>query len=106
MEAWEARNADPRTWQVIDTVRRIADARRASMSQVALAWLAAQPAVTSVILGARTLEQLSDNLGVADLELTTDELGELSAISAPRVDDYPYGPAGVAQRHRSLTGGR
>jgi len=106
MEAWEARNADERTWTVIDTVKRIADGRGASMSQVALAWLGAQPAVTSVILGARNLEQLTDNLGAVDLELSPDELAELSAASAPRVDDYPYGRAGVAQRERSLTNGR
>jgi aryl-alcohol dehydrogenase (NADP+) len=106
MEAWAARNADPRTWEVIDAVKRIADARGASMSQVALAWLAAQPAVTSVILGARNTEQLADNLGAGELELSADELTELSEASAPRVDDYPYGRAGVAQRHRSLTGGR
>jgi aryl-alcohol dehydrogenase (NADP+) len=106
MEAWAARNADPRTWQVIDAVKRIADARGVSMSQVALAWLAAQPAVTSVILGARNTEQLADNLGAAELELSADELAALSAASSPRVDDYPYGRAGVAQRHRSLTGGR
>jgi aryl-alcohol dehydrogenase (NADP+) len=106
MEAWEARNSDERTWTVIDAVKRVADARGASMSQVALAWLGAQPAVTSVILGARNLEQLTDNLGAADLALSPDELAELSAASTPRVDDYPYGRAGVAQRHRSLTGGR
>jgi aryl-alcohol dehydrogenase (NADP+) len=106
MEAWAARNGDPRTWEVIDAVKRVADARGASMSQVALAWLAAQPAVTSVILGARNTEQLADNLGAGELELSADELTELSEASAPRVDDYPYGRAGVAQRHRSLTGGR
>ncbi|MFC4244023.1 aldo/keto reductase [Gryllotalpicola reticulitermitis] len=106
MEAWEARNADERTWQVIDTVKRISDARGASMSQVALAWVGAQPAVTSVILGARTVEQLTDNLGAVDVELSIDDLAELSAASHPRVDDYPYGRAGVAQRDRKLTGGR
>lgn len=106
MEAWEARNADERTWQVIDVVKRISDARDASMSQVALAWVGAQPSVTSVILGARTVEQLTDNLGAVDIELTVDDLAELSAVSRPRVDDYPYGRGGVAQRARNLEGGR
>ncbi|NCT90468.1 aldo/keto reductase [Cellulomonas sp. APG4] len=106
MEAWEARNADERTWRVIDAVREVAGAHDCSMSQVALAWLAAQPAVTSVILGARTVEQLVDNMGAADLELTRDELDRLTEASAPRVDDYPYGKAGVQQRHRPITGGR
>ncbi|WP_225755369.1 aldo/keto reductase [Actinotalea sp. Marseille-Q4924] len=106
MEAWAARNADERTWAVLDVVREVADAHEASMSQVALAWLAAQPAVTSVILGARTVEQLTDNLGAADLELAPEELRRLTEVSAPRVDDYPYGTAGVQQRDRKLTGGR
>ena len=66
MEAWEKRNADPRTWKVIDAVTRIASAEYVSASQVALGWLMAQPAVTSVILGARTVEQLEDNLGAGD----------------------------------------
>ncbi len=71
------------------------------MSQVALAWLASRPAVSSVIIGARTTEQLGDNMVAADLLLTDDELERLTVVSAPRVDDYPYGTAGVAQRHRS-----
>ena len=106
MEAWEARNADERTWQVLDVVRDVADARGVTASQVSLAWLAAQPAVTSVILGARSVEQLTDNLGAADLVLTAEEIARLSGASAPRVDDYPYGTAGVQQRERKITGGR
>lgn len=106
MEAWAARNADERTWTVIDAVKRVADGRGVSMSQVALAWLGAQPGVTSVILGARNVDQLKGNLGAVDLELSDDELSALSAASTPRVEDYPYGPAGVAQRERSLTNGR
>lgn len=102
MEAWAARNADERTWQVVDAVREVADSREVTMSQVALAWLAQQPAVTSVILGARTVEQLTDNLGAADLELTPEEVARLSEASTPRVDDYPYGPAGVKQRERTI----
>ncbi len=58
MEAYGPRNAQERTWRVIDAVATIADGRGVSMSQVALAWLADRPAVTSVILGARTIAQL------------------------------------------------
>ncbi|MDQ1572035.1 MAG: hypothetical protein QOF79_2709 [Actinomycetota bacterium] len=106
MEAWDARNADDRTWQVVDAVASIAAAHSASSSQVALAWLSAQPAVTSVILGARTVKQLTDNLGSVDLELTADELKQLTDVSSPRVADYPYGVGGVAQRMRKIEGGR
>ncbi|MFF1572945.1 aldo/keto reductase [Leifsonia sp. NPDC058292] len=106
MEAWDKRNADPRTWEVIDAVSAVADETGASASQVALAWLLARPAVTSVILGARTVEQLTDNLGAADLELSGEQLTRLTDASAPRIDDYPYGTAGRQQRHRKLEGGR
>src|SRR3954466_7437158 len=68
VEAYDRRSSVQRTWDVIDAVRQVADERGASMAQVALAWLVHQPAVTSVILGARTLEQLEDNLGAADLK--------------------------------------
>ena len=53
------------------------------MAQVALAWLADRPAVTSVILGARTIEQLEDNLVAADLHLTAEQTARLDAASDP-----------------------
>ena len=106
MEAWEARNADDRTWRVVDAVRDVAKNSGATASQVALAWLAAQPAVTSVILGARSVDQLVDNMGAADLDLDDAALARLTEASAPRVDDYPYGAPGREQRHRSIDGGR
>lgn len=106
MEAWAKRNADERTWRVIDAVAAVAEQQGATSSQVALAWLAAQPAVTSVILGVRTLEQLRDNMGAAALTLTTEQLDRLTTASAPEIEDYPYGAAGSQQRHRKLGGGR
>lgn len=106
MEAFEKRNSKDITWQVIGAVDDIAKARGATMAQVALAWVAAQPAVTSVILGARTPEQLADNLGAASLTLSPDELATLSAASKPEMSDYPYGEGGINQRHRKLEGGR
>ncbi|MHA7985883.1 aldo/keto reductase [Rathayibacter sp. CAU 1779] len=106
MEAWRARNDDPRTWRILDTVQEIAGVYDASASQVALAWLLSRPAVTSVILGARTVDQLRDNLGAVDLELTEAQLVALDEASAPRVEPYPYGEPGVRQRHRRIDGGR
>jgi aryl-alcohol dehydrogenase-like predicted oxidoreductase len=100
MEAYAPRNAQDRTWQIIDTVRRVAEGRGVSMSQVALAWAADRPAVTSVILGARNLEQLDDNLGAAGLHLTESEAALLETASASDVADYPYGRLGVDQRSR------
>jgi aryl-alcohol dehydrogenase-like predicted oxidoreductase len=102
MEAYARRNPEERTWRVIDAVESVAKARGVSMAQVALAWLVDRPAVTSVILGARTLEQLDDNLGAAELHLSTEETARLDQASTPIVDDYPYGDPGVRQRDRGL----
>jgi aryl-alcohol dehydrogenase-like predicted oxidoreductase len=106
MEAYGPRNEDERTWAIIDAVKDIAKAHGVSSAQVSLAWLNAQPAVTSVILGARTPAQLADNLGSADLELSEAELARLTDVSTPEMNDYPYGPQGIAQRHRKIEGGR
>jgi hypothetical protein len=76
------------------------------MAQVALAWVCQQPAVTSVILGARTPEQLADNLAAASLELSNEELASLNVASASELEDYPYGIGGTNQRRRKMEGGR
>jgi aryl-alcohol dehydrogenase-like predicted oxidoreductase len=102
MEAWGPRNAESRTWDVVEAVAEVAGELGVSSAQVSLAWLAAQPAVTSVILGARTVEQLVDNLGAADLDLSPEQLARLDEVSAPVMEDYPYGAAGVTQRHREV----
>lgn len=106
MEAWQQRNDNPRTWEVIEAVQEVATAHGATASQVALAWLAARPAVTSVILGARTAEQLTDNLAAAALELTGAQLQALTDVSEPRLGVYPYGPMAQEQRSRKVQGGR
>ena len=106
MEAWEKRNAEDRTWRIIDTVTELAADRGVNASHVALAWVAAKPGVTSVILGARSQEQLADNLASADLELTPEELDRLDEVSRPTFGDYPYGGPGLEQRSRRIDGGR
>ncbi|KGM31988.1 aldo/keto reductase [Inquilinus limosus] len=106
MEAYDARNAKATTWAVIGAVEDIAKARGVSMAQVALAWVAAQPAVTSVILGARTRAQLADNLGAATLRLTAEEIATLDTASKPQMAEYPYGTGGINQRNRRIEGGR
>lgn len=105
MEAWEPRNRQERTWRIIDAVREIADARGVTPAQVSLAWLEAQPAVTSVILGARNPNQLADNLGAVSIQLTPEEVGRLDEVSTPVVSDYPYGQAAIDQRHRAINVG-
>ncbi len=105
-EAYKGRNAQERTWTIIAAVEEIAESRGVSMAQVSLAWLLARPAVTSVILGARTREQLKDNMGVAAVTLTAEETTMLDEASAPIVPDYPYGVGGNRQRNRRIQGGR
>ncbi|HSP74895.1 MAG TPA: aldo/keto reductase [Cryobacterium sp.] len=100
MEAWEPRNKQERTWHIIDAVAEIAAEIGATSAQVSLAWLEAQPAVTSVILGARSVEQLTENLSAADVHLSAPQLELLGALSSPVVSDYPYGEAACAQRSR------
>jgi aryl-alcohol dehydrogenase (NADP+) len=106
VESWYRRSRNQRVRDVVDAVREIAEARGISMAQVALAWLVDRPAITSVILGARTLEQLDDNLAAADLHLTLEETAKLDEASDPGAADYPYGGPGVAQRGRPIAGGR
>jgi aryl-alcohol dehydrogenase-like predicted oxidoreductase len=102
VEAYDRRRTVQRTWDVIDAVQAIANDRSVSMAQVALAWLTDRPLMTSVILGARTLEQLEDNLGTAGLHLTADETARLDEASDPAPADYPYGGPGVEQRARVI----
>lgn len=87
-EAWVRRSSE-RNWNIIDVVGEIAEEREASYSQVAIAWLRAKPHVSSVIVGVRTMAQLEDNLGAAEIDLTVEELAKLDQVSA-LPDLYPY----------------
>ncbi|QTP53777.1 aldo/keto reductase [Billgrantia sulfidoxydans] len=66
----------------VDVMRGIAEAKGVSVAQIALAWLLHQPAVTSVILGAKRIDQLDDNIAAAQVTLSADELAELDRVSA------------------------
>lgn len=101
MEAWDRRGT-ARTWDVIEAVQRVAEARGVSMAEVALAWVTDRPGVTSTILGARTTDQLEANLKAAGLHLTDAETGALDDASDLRPTDYPYGPLGIDQRNRTF----
>jgi aryl-alcohol dehydrogenase-like predicted oxidoreductase len=104
IEAYDRVGGQERTWDILAAVEDTASARNASMPQVALAWLLGRPMVSSVILGARTTEQLRDNLGAIDVRLTDDEVSRLTAVSDPPAADYPYGGPGIEQRSRNLSG--
>ena len=68
---------------------RVAAGRKASVAQAALNYLLRRPGVTSVIIGARTPEQLADNLKTTEWEMTSEEVSRLNALSQPPTL-YPY----------------
>jgi aryl-alcohol dehydrogenase-like predicted oxidoreductase len=70
-----------RTWRIIDVLRPIAQAHQTSVATVALAWLLAKPVVTSVIIGAKRVDQLDQNLAAVDLKLTAEEMQQLDEVS-------------------------
>jgi aryl-alcohol dehydrogenase-like predicted oxidoreductase len=89
---WKERYAsfdNERNWAIVDALVAVAKDVGHAPSQVALAWLLAKPAVSSVIFGARTVAQLDENLGAGDLELPADAVARLDAASAFEVG-YPY----------------
>jgi aryl-alcohol dehydrogenase-like predicted oxidoreductase len=70
-------------WDFLGFVREMAQAKGCTTSQLALAWAAQQPGITSVIIGPRTPAQLEDNLGCLPVAFTEDELAEIDARSCP-----------------------
>jgi aryl-alcohol dehydrogenase-like predicted oxidoreductase len=78
-----------RSWNLLDVLGRIAKRRETTHSAVAIGWLLAKPETTSVIVGARTVAQLDDNLRGAEVKLTPEDVKELDDASAPNWE-YPY----------------
>jgi aryl-alcohol dehydrogenase-like predicted oxidoreductase len=71
-----------RVWRILDVMAPIAKAHECSPARLSLAWLLAKPVVTSVIIGAKRIDQLQDNLAAADLTLTQDDLRQLGEVSS------------------------
>jgi aryl-alcohol dehydrogenase-like predicted oxidoreductase len=76
-------------WNLLDVLGRIAKRRETTHAAVALAWLLARPETTSVIVGAKTVAQLDENLRALDVKLSSEDSKELDDASTPRWD-YPY----------------
>jgi len=70
-----------RAFKVVDAMRPIAERHQATVAQIALAWLLSRPQVSSVIVGAKTPDQLKENLGASGLVLTSDDLQALEEVS-------------------------
>jgi aryl-alcohol dehydrogenase-like predicted oxidoreductase len=77
-----------RTWKILDAMAPIAKAHGCTPARISLAWLLAKPVVTSVIIGAKRLDQLQDNLAAVDLKLSEDEMKQLDEVSALPLE-YP-----------------
>ena len=77
-----------RAYACVEVMREIANAKGATVAQVALAWLLAKPWVTSVIIGAKTRDQLTDNLRSVDVALSSEDMAKLDAISS-LAPEYP-----------------
>jgi aryl-alcohol dehydrogenase-like predicted oxidoreductase len=72
-----------KTYAIVDELGIIAKAHQSTVARVALAWVQAQPGVTSTIIGARRLEQLEDNLKALELRLSAEEFGRLDELTKP-----------------------
>jgi aryl-alcohol dehydrogenase-like predicted oxidoreductase len=80
---------EDKLYDTVDVLIEIADGHGTSPAQVALAWLLARPGITTVIIGARTDEQLADNLAAAELQLSEEEISRLETVSRPPLI-YPH----------------
>jgi aryl-alcohol dehydrogenase-like predicted oxidoreductase len=92
LQKWAERRPrwdNERGWRIMDAVKAVAAEVNATPAQVSLAWLLAKPQVSSVIFGARTVEQVDDNLKAADLELNGDQVARLDEASKYELG-YPY----------------
>lgn len=94
--------AEEQNWATLDAVHGIATSNGITPSQVAYSWVANRPGVIAPIIGARTLDQLEQNLVAGDFVLSEEETTRLNEVSAPSPNDYPYGPFGSKQRERYI----
>jgi aryl-alcohol dehydrogenase-like predicted oxidoreductase len=89
VEAYDRRNNE-RTWRIVEAVERIASDLAVPPARVALRWLADRPGVVAPLLGARTADQLRDNLLATEVGLDQAQRTTLDEVSEPQTPDYPY----------------
>jgi aryl-alcohol dehydrogenase-like predicted oxidoreductase len=82
---WALSALGDRAYAVIDELQRVAKQLETTPSRVAIAWVQARPGVTSTIIGARTMQQLEDNLAAADVKITADQTARLDEVSQPKL---------------------
>ncbi|RKH62955.1 aldo/keto reductase [Corallococcus interemptor] len=84
--AWAEASLNEKTYRLIDVLQRVAKEQNTSVARVSLAWVQGRPGVASTILGARTLEQLDNNLGALDVKLTPEQVKALDDESQPTLN--------------------
>ncbi len=91
-------------WKIVEAMREIGRTHDVSVARVALAWLLAKPHVMSIIIGAKTTEQLDDNLAAADLALSADDLAKLDQVSAiaPEYPGWMFQMQGATRRPKAF----
>jgi aryl-alcohol dehydrogenase-like predicted oxidoreductase len=99
--AWVEGSLNDHAYDVVDVLMKVAKEAHSTPARAALAWLRDQPGVTSIILGARTVEQLADNLAAIDLRLTAKQGEQLAEATKPSLDF----PAGFIERAGSFSSG-
>ncbi|MBN1565326.1 MAG: aldo/keto reductase, partial [Anaerolineae bacterium] len=77
-------------YNVLDAIVALAEEKNVSIAQVALAWVARQPGVTSPIIGPRTMSHLEDNLGALDVTFSEDDYAQIDAVAPPEQAIVPY----------------
>ena len=91
----------PRAFRCVETMRPIAERLQVSVAQVALAWLLAKPQVTSVIIGARSMDQLKDNIAASSVNLSREDMTALDAVSTLPAE-YPGWMLALQGKYRAV----
>lgn len=95
----------PRNWDIVEAVRRVADAIGEPAARVALAWVTGRPAVASTLMGVSRPAQVDDNVAALDLVLSAEHRASLDAVSAPAAPRLIYGLARRPLRDHVVFGG-
>ncbi len=87
---WSDRNFSDKAFDILELLETMAGEKGCTPSQLALAWVAQQPGITSPIIGPRTMEQLVDNLGALNVKVTDEDCKRLDAVALPGRATAPY----------------
>ncbi len=84
--AWVTRAFTEQAFKILDVLATVAKEADTTIARAALAWVAQRPGVASTIIGARTMEQLEDNIGALEVQLTADHINALNEVSKPKLN--------------------